>query len=45
MLLYGDRIVVSKGLLQDMINILHETHQGIEKCKVKTTQGNDYQSL
>lgn len=34
--------MVSKGLLQDMIHILYETHQGKDKCKVKTTQGNYY---
>ena len=33
LLFLGDRIVVPKKLRPDMLQLIHESHQGADKCK------------
>ena len=35
LVLRGDRLVVPSDLRQDMLKLVHESHQGMDKCKAR----------
>ena len=35
LVLRGDRLVVPSDLRQDMLKLIHESHQGMDKCKAR----------